>query len=68
MGRPAVAPCYLTGAAAGIHDTIPGEIMLTTCKPYLSLQELRSAGCNNFATSLLAVIIIPSRERDDTVH
>lgn len=68
MGRPVVAPCFLTGAAAGMHDTIPEEIMLTTCKPYLSLQELWSAGCNNFAISLLTVIIIPGRERDNTVH
>lgn len=51
----------------GGHDTIPGEIMLTTCKPYLNLQELRSAGCDNFSISLLTIIIIPGRERDDTV-
>ncbi|WNN48046.1 hypothetical protein RIN58_16995 [Siccibacter colletis] len=52
----------------GGHDSISGEMILTTCKPYLSLQELRSAGCDNFAISLLAIIIIPSRERDNTVY
>jgi hypothetical protein len=52
----------------GGHDSISREMILTTCKPYLNLQELRSAGCNNFAISLLAIIIIPSCERDDTVH
>lgn len=68
MGQTRRRAVFLNWMAAGMHDPIPGEIMLTTCKPYLSLQKLRSAGCDNFAISLLAVIIISGCERDDTVH
>lgn len=67
MGQTRRRAVFLNRGGGG-HDSMSREMILTTCKPYLNLQELRSAGCNNSAISLLAIIIIPCRERDDTVH
>lgn len=67
MGQTRRRAVFLNRGGGG-HDSISREMILTTCKSYLNRQELRSAGYDNFTISLLAVIIIPSRERDDTVH